>query len=232
MGKDKIRRFAELHTFQHVIESEIDEVFKADHLVKGKWRELYFKNKNPLVLELGCGKGEYTVKLAEKNPDKNFIGIDIKGNRMWVGAKLALETKLANVMFLRTRIEFIASFFNTDEVDEIWVTFPDPQEKVGRSRKRLTSSLFLRKYFGFLKNSGIINLKTDNDILYNYTLELIKQNNLKLVLSTFDLYNSDYVSETANIKTHYEQIFLNEGKPIHYVQFTLNGNENINEPGS
>jgi tRNA (guanine-N7-)-methyltransferase len=230
MGKDKIRRFAELHKFQHVIEAGIDEVFKTDHLVKGKWRGMYFKNNNPIILELGCGKGEYTIKLAEKNPDKNFIGVDIKGNRIWVGAKIALENKLTNVMFLRTRIEFIASFFGVDEVDEIWITFPDPQETISRRRKRLTSSIFLKKYSGFLKKDGIINLKTDNDILYNYTLELLKQNNLNLILSTFDLYNSGYVSNTGDIKTHYEQIFLKEGKPIHYLQFALNGNENINEP--
>ena len=207
MGKDKIRRFAELHTFQHVIESGIEEVFKADHPIKGRWRELYFKNNYPLVLELGCGKGEYTIKLAEKYPGKNFIGIDIKGNRMWVGAKMALENMLKNVMFLRTRIEFIASFFDTDEVDEIWITFPDPQETNSRRRKRLTSSVFLKKYFGFLKKDGIINLKTDNDILYNYTLDLIKQNNLNITLSTFDLYNSEFVAKASNIKTHYEQIF-------------------------
>ncbi len=230
MGKDKIRRFAELHNFHHVIESGIEEVFKADHPLKGRWREFYFKNNYPLVLELGCGKGEYTIKLAEKYPSKNFIGVDIKGNRIWVGAKMALENKLKNVMFLRTRIEFIASFFETDEVDELWITFPDPQETNSRRRKRLISPVFLKKYCGFLKKDGIINLKTDNDILYNYTLDLIKQNNLNLTLSTFDLYNSEFVAKAGNIKTHYEQIFLNEGKPIHYLQFNLNGNENINEP--
>jgi len=230
MGKDKIRRFAELHTFKHVIESDIEEVFNIDHPIKGNWRELHFKNENPIVLELGCGKGEYTIKQAEKNSYRNFIGVDIKGNRMWVGAKMALEYKLSNVMFLRTRIEFIASFFDIDEVDEIWITFPDPQEANSRSRKRLTSSVFLKKYIGFLKKDGIINLKTDNDILYNYTLELIEFNKLNLILSTFDLYNSEFVSYTGDIKTYYEQKFLNEGKPIHYLKFTLNGNDTINEP--
>jgi tRNA (guanine-N7-)-methyltransferase len=230
MGKDKIRRFAELHTFQHVIESGIDEVFNTDHPIKGNWRKLHFKNENPIVIELGCGKGEYTIKLAEKNPDKNFIGVDIKGNRMWVGAKMALENKLSNVMFLRTRIEFIDSFFSTNEIDELWITFPDPHEAKSRRRKRLISSVFLNKYLNFLKKDGIVNLKTDNDILYDYTLELIKQNKINLILSTFDLYNSEFVSNTKDIKTFYEQKFLSEGKPIHYLKFMLNVSEPINEP--
>jgi tRNA (guanine-N7-)-methyltransferase len=230
MGKDKLRRFQELHTFPNVIESGIDEVFTADHPVKGKWSTTHFGNSNPIVLELGCGKGEYTVNLAEKYPEKNFIGIDIKGNRMWVGAKQALEKKLTNVMFLRTRIEFIRSFFIADEVDEIWITFPDPQETKSRRRKRLTSTVFLNKYKSFLKNDGILHLKTDNDTLFDYTTRLVKLNDLKLLIHTFDLYNSEYADLTHSIKTHYEQLFLNEGKPIHYMQFSIHGNKDLNEP--
>lgn len=221
MGKDKIRRFAELHTFSKVVESGIDEVFKSDHKLKGKWRDEFFKNSNPLILELGCGKGEYTVKLSEIYPEKNFIGVDIKGNRMWIGAKYAMEKNLPNVMFLRTRIEFIASFFEPEEVDEIWITFPDPQEKSRRENKRLTSPVFLDKYRKFLKKNGIIHLKTDNSLLYNYTLELTQKNNYKVFVHTDNLYNSEHAEKTYGIKTHYEQLFLAEGKPIHYLQFRL-----------
>jgi tRNA (guanine-N7-)-methyltransferase len=230
MGKDKIRRFAELHTFQHVIEASVDEVLGKEHPLKGNWHISRFNNTNPIVLELGCGKGEYTVKLATVYPLKNFIGVDIKGNRMWVGAKQALENKLANVNFLRTRIEFISSFFKPSEVDEIWITFPDPQPIKSRRNKRLTSPRFLTNYQSFIKENGIIHLKTDSDFLYNYTLEVIKKNNLKTILSTFDLYNSEYADLSYGVKTHYEQLFLAKGQPIHYLQFTLDGCKKIEEP--
>jgi tRNA (guanine-N7-)-methyltransferase len=232
MSKNKLNRFAELKTFANVIESGIDEVFHEKHKLKGKWAKEWFKNPKPIVLELGCGKGEYTVKLAEKYPEKNFIGIDIKGARMWVGARLANEKRLMNVVFLRTRIEFINSFFDNNEIDEIWITFPDPQEIDSRKNKRLTSPVFLNKYKGFIKRNGIINLKTDNNKLYNYTLKLAKKNNLKILVSTNDLYNSAYIDKTHEIKTYYEQMFLQEGKSIHYLQFTLEGNENIAETDS
>jgi len=229
MGKNKLSRFEELKTFYNVIESGIDEVFNKNHWLNGKWSLEWFKNTKPIILELGCGKGEYTVKLAEKYPDKNFIGIDIKGARMWVGARKAIEMGLNNVVFLRTRIEFISSFFGNAEIDEIWITFPDPQEIKSRKNKRLTSSVFLNKYKSFLKRNGTINLKTDNDKLYNYTLKLAKKNNFNILIHTDDLYHSEHINKTHDIKTYYEQIFLQEGKSIHYLQFTLEGNENIEE---
>jgi tRNA (guanine-N7-)-methyltransferase len=229
MSKNKISRFAELKTFSNVIESDITEVFTKNHRLKGKWSDELFRNSQPIILELGCGKGEYTVKLAEKYPDKNFIGIDIKGARMWVGARIALEKELKNVLFLRTKIEFISSFFEDGEIDEIWITFPDPQETRNRRNKRLTSSFFLKKYKSFLKRDGIINLKTDNNKLYNYTFNLAKKNHFKILTWTNDLYQSDHLDKTHEIKTFYEQMFLEEGKPIHYLQFTLEGNENIEE---
>lgn len=230
MGKDKLRRFSELHTFSHVIESDVLEVLNADHPIKGRWHSNRFVNNNPIVLELGCGKGEYSVKLATVYPQKNFIGVDIKGNRMWVGAKQALDAQLLNVNFLRTRIDFIHSFFAPGEVDEIWITFPDPQPTKNRRRKRLTSSVFLSKYKKFLKPNGIIHLKTDSDLLFHYTLRLIEKNNLNLILSTFDLYASEYSNLSYGVKTHYEQIFLAKGQPIHYMQFTLNNIDQIVEP--
>ncbi len=229
MGKNKLNRFSELKTFSNVIESGIDEVFNKNHRLKGKWSDVLFKNTKPIVLELGCGKGEYAVKLAEKYPNKNFIGIDIKGARMWVGARQAIKTGLKNVVFLRTRIEFISSFFNNDEIDEIWITFPDPQEKSNRRNKRLTSSVFLNMYKNFLKSDGVINLKTDNKKLFDYTFRLLSENNCKILIHTDDLYNSEHIDKAFEIKTHYEQMFLKEEKPIHYMQFMLEGNENIEE---
>lgn len=230
MGKDKIRRFAELHTFNHVIEADYEDIRLKDHDVKGNWHSERFKNNNPIVLELGCGKGEYTVNLATVYPTKNFVGVDIKGNRMWVGAKQSIEGSLSNVNFLRTRIEFIESFFSPNEVDEIWITFPDPQMQSNRSRKRLTSSAFLNRYKSFLKPNGIIHLKTDSDFLFNYTHKIIKHNNLTLLLNTFDLYSSEHEELTYGVKTHYEKLFLAKGQPIHYMQFTLEGNEKLSEP--
>jgi len=163
MTKRKLQRFAEMETFANVIQPEFEEVFGKDFRLKGLWNKCQFHNENPVVLELGCGKGEYATGLAKHFPDKNFIGVDIKGSRMWRGATTALGEQLHNVMFLRTRIEMIGSFFGPDEVDEIWLTFPDPQLK--KARKRLTSSRFLNSYRTFLKKSGIIHLKTDNDVL-------------------------------------------------------------------
>ncbi|HOK50593.1 MAG TPA: tRNA (guanosine(46)-N7)-methyltransferase TrmB [Bacteroidales bacterium] len=228
MGKNKIQRFAELHTFPNVIETEFNEVFGKAHPLKGNWHEQHFKNNNPIVLELGCGKGEYTLAMAENFPNKNFIGIDIKGNRIWVGAHKALSNKLINVCFLRTRIDFIESFFGPDEVEEIWITFPDPQPQSNRKRKRLTSPLFLNRYKKFLKRGGIIHLKTDNELLYSYTLEIIENNHLPLLASTDNLYQSVYRDELAGqVQTYYENIFLSAGKRIHYLRFTLDGVDSI-----
>lgn len=230
MGKNKLFRFAEMNTFSNVIQPGSRDILNKDNELKGNWAGNIFKNNNAIILELGCGKGEYTVNLAEKFPDKNFIGIDIKGARMWVGAKKSLNLGLTNAVFLRTRIEFINSFFSNGEVDEIWIVFPDPHENKKQNQKRLTSSVFLNKYKGFLKKDGIVNLKTDNEILYNYTLNIIRKNNLKLLHNVSNLYNSEHLDKAHNVKTFYEQMFLEEGKPIHYLQFTLEGNENIEEP--
>ncbi len=230
MGQNKLARFNDLHNFSNVIEAGFDEVFKNNHPVQGNWLQTKFKNNNPIVLELGCGKGEYTVNLAEKYPEKNFIGVDIKGNRIWVGAKRALDSEMNNVMFLRTRIEFIDAFFAQNEVDEIWITFPDPQENRNRRRKRLTSPVFLSKYKCFLKPKAIIHLKTDNDKLFDFTQRLCEINNLDVKISTFNLYNSAFADETHGIKTYYESMFLAEGKPIHYIQFSLNNIATFHEP--
>jgi len=223
MGKNKLRRFNELHTFSNVIEADFNDVYNKNHPYKGNWNKI-FDNDNPIILELGCGKGEYSVDLAIAIPDKNFIGIDIKGNRMWVGARKALDLKLNNVFFIRTRIEFIESFFAPNEVDEIWITFPDPQPQSNRKRKRLTSDVFLNRYRNFLKPQGLIHLKTDSDLLYDYTLNLVRKNNLTVVYSIYDLYSSGKEFLAYNIQTFYEKMFLIENKPIHYLQFKLDGN--------
>lgn len=222
MGQNKLARFAELHTFNHVIEADFEEAYQKDHFVKSNWHSR-FNNNNPIVLELGCGKGEYTVNLSKVFPQKNFIGVDIKGNRMWVGAKQSIDENLQNVNFLRTRIEFIDSFFAPNEVDEIWITFPDPQMQKNRKKKRLTHPFFLNRYKKILKPGGLIHLKTDSDFLYNYTAELVKLNKLDVKVSTSDLYQSKYVDLTFGVKTYYEQMFLNQGKSINYICFTLDG---------
>jgi tRNA (guanine-N7-)-methyltransferase len=232
MGKDKLRRFSELHTFSNVIEANFEDVHQIDHPIKGNWNKERFQNNHPVVLELGCGKGEYTIKLAEVYPEKNFIGVDIKGNRMWVGAKKAIDDGLHNAHFLRTRIEFIDSFFAVNEVDEIWITFPDPQMQSNRKRKRLTAPIFLNRYKKFLKPGGIVHLKTDSEFLYHYTNYIIRENKLTTLIDTADLYNSQYQDLTHGVKTHYEQLFLAKGQPIHYLQFTLDNCQNIVEYAS
>ncbi|HPV56712.1 MAG TPA: tRNA (guanosine(46)-N7)-methyltransferase TrmB, partial [Tenuifilaceae bacterium] len=177
MAKNKLRRFAENETFENLFQPTMSDVMNGDFHLKGKWRSDYFKNSNPIVLELGCGKGEYSVGLAKMFPEKNFIGADIKGARLWRGAKTAVEEKMSNVAFIRTRIEHIASFFAPEEVDEIWVTFPDPQPREKKSKKRLTSSRFLNHYAKFLKPNGIVHLKTDSQALHAYTKAVIEYNN-------------------------------------------------------
>ena len=188
MGKNKLARWNELDSFDNVIQPEIGEVAGKDHPVKGKWNKEIFKNYNPVVLELGCGKGEYTVGLGTRFPDKNFIGVDIKGARMWRGAKTSNEKKMANVAFLRTRIEFITSFFVTDEVDEIWITFPDPQLKRTREKKRLAGPVFMNLYRSIMKDGGTLHLKTDCRELFDYTLALVRKNGLVLINAVPDLY--------------------------------------------
>jgi len=221
VGKNKLARWNELDSFDNVIQPEIGEVAGKDHPIKGKWNSEIFKNDNQLVLELGCGKGEYTVGLATKFPDKNYIGVDIKGARMWRGAKTSNENKLQNVAFLRTRIEFITSFFTTDEVDEIWVTFPDPHPGGKNSNKRLTSPWFLNLYRHFLRNKGIVHLKTDNTELFSYTKSVAEYNEQEILFSSDDLYSEALPDDILSIRTHYENIFLKAGLKINYIKFRL-----------
>ena len=218
MGKNKLARFAENATLSNFFQPSLDEV-KDSFFMKGKWREIYFKNNNPLILELGCGKGEYSIGLAERYPDKNFIGVDIKGARMWRGCKSSVENKMTNIAFLRTRIELIDCYFGEKEVDEIWVTFPDPHPKRIRENKRLTSPPFLERYQRMLKDDGIVHLKTDSYSLYQYTLDVISEYKHNLLLSTDNLYNSGINEDVMGIQTFYEKMFLAEGKHITYCKF-------------
>ncbi len=228
-SKNKLKRFRENETFANVFQPSRDELVDGDYHLKGKWIKDVFKNDNPLVLELGCGKGEYTVGLAERFPDINFIGIDIKGARIWTGAKKAHLEKIPNVAFIRTWIEVVNSFFSPAEIDEIWLTFPDPQLKRSRNKKRLTAARFLNLYRKFLKDNGIIHLKTDNSILYEYTLDLARLNKLKVEFETNNLYGSEYPELVHGIKTFYEKQFIEEGLNIHYLQFRLPSGKNIME---
>ena len=217
--KRKLARFAENETFPHLFQPRMFP--PVDHELKGKWHSAFFKNEHPIVLELGCGRGEYTVNLAEKFPDKNFIGIDWKGARLWRGAKTSFENKMSNVAFLRIMIQNIGNYFSEDEVSEIWITFPDPQPQLSRERKRLTSPRFLNLYRQMLKKGGIIHLKTDNKPFYDYTIQVIKENNLRNIYSTDDLYHSDAGDEILGIKTTYEKMFLEKGFKICYLKFSL-----------
>ena len=215
MGKDKLRRFAEIDTFSNVFQLDAGKPFK------GCWSRNHFKNDQPLVLELACGKGEYTVNLAQLFPKKNFVGIDYKGNRIWRGAKTALEDGVNNVAFLRIQIEMIFDYFGEGEVDEIWITFPDPQPQVSREKKRLTSPRFLEKYKTILKPGGAINLKTDNDDFYAYTVEKVAELGLITHIQTTNLYHSPYADEVLSIKTYYEKKYLAHNKNISYLKFSF-----------
>lgn len=217
MPKKKLQRFAENATFPHFFQLTFNDLQQGFEL-KGKWAE-FFKNDKPLILELGCGKGEYIVALSEKYPDKNFIGIDIKGARMWKGAKATHERNILNAAFVRTRIDQIESLFGKDEVDGIWITFPDPQP--AKARKRLTSPMFLDRYKKFLKPGSIIHLKTDNEEFFNFTLSTIKSEGYQLLFHTYDLHNSNITDDVMLTKTHYENIFLSQGIPIKYLRFTI-----------
>ena len=232
MGKNKLARFAEMDTFNNVIQPDTEGAFGKDHPVKGKWRSDIFGNASPVILELGCGKGEYTLGLSARFPDNNYIGIDIKGARMWRGAKTAFENKVSNVAFLRTRIEYIESYFAENEIDEIWITFPDPHTGKRNSNKRLTCPWFLNIYRSFLKDKGIVHLKTDNADLFHYTRNLAEGNNLQVIYSTRDLYADKTGDEILSIKTHYENHFLAEGLKIHYLAFRLEKNRTIADAAS
>ena len=222
MGKDKLKRFSQILTFDNVIQPKINFRSEDDDF-KGNWSTV-FNNKNPLVLELGCGAGEYTVALAKDYPNKNFIGVDIKGARIWKGAKVAFEQGLKNVRFLRTKVDFITKFFDKNEVNEIWLTFSDPQSK--KPKKRLSSKLFTDRYQEFLKINGVIHLKTDSDLLYDFTLEEIKSNKFKLLKNISNIYresfdNSQELKKTLFIKTFYEKKWLDLDKTIKYLAFNI-----------
>lgn len=228
MGKDKLRRFKENETFPFLFQPTPDEMYRNDFHLKGKWNKEFFQNNNPIVVELGCGKGEYTTGLAQRYPNKNFIGIDLKGARLWRGCKTVMDNRLTNVAFIRNKIEFVASFFAENEISEIWVTFPDPQPK--KQRKRLTSSRFLNNYSKILKPEGTVNLKTDSKLMHLYTLEIIKDNNLNAIFASDDIYAFPERDEILDIKTFYEQKFLAQGIKITYVKFNLEKNKIYLEP--
>ena len=225
MAKKKLIRFEDIKTMDFVFEPTMEMIKNDSFPHKGKWHEQVFQNDHPIVLELGCGKGEYAVQLAQKYPNKNFIGVDIKGARIWYGANEVREKQLENVAFIRTRIDFIEYFFGKNEVDEIWLTFSDPQPR--KPRKRLTSRLFIERYLKFLKKGGIVHLKTDNSWLFASTLEQIETQGYYLIQKSWDLYGElmrDLDADTQeilNIKTHYEEIFSQKGFDIKYVKFTI-----------
>ena len=220
-GKDKLRKFRENETFKCLFQPKLEEVFGKDYCLKGNWHEKVFRNTNPITVELGCGKGEYTVALAEKYPDRNFIGIDIKGARLWKGAKYVEETGLPNAVFLRCRIEFIESVFGKDEISSIWITFADPQ--IGRDRKRLTNPMFIKRYMSFLRPGGVINLKTDSRYLHEYSLAMAEQNGMRILDCCKDIYGEKKADDILSIKTFYESNYLRQGIPITFLSF---------EPGS
>ena len=232
MGKGKLAKFAEMETFSNVFQYPFSVVDNVPFEMKGHWRELYFKNNHPVVLELGCGKGEYTVELARLYPEMNFIGVDIKGARMWTGAKQALEAGLKNVAFLRTNIEIIDRFFAKSEVQEIWLTFSDPQMK--NAHKRLTSTFFLNRYRKFLVDGGIVHLKTDSNFLFTYTTCMVKENKLPVVFSTEDLYHTEGLDEETHkilsIQTYYESMWIERGLNIRYMKFLLPQQGELVEP--
>jgi tRNA (guanine-N7-)-methyltransferase len=220
-SKNKLKRFKENDTFKNVVQPTREEV-QEGFALKGKWEE-HFGNSNPIVLELGCGKGEYTIGLAEQNPNKNFIGIDIKGARFWRGAKTALEEGLSNVAFLRTQIELLDLLFTKDEVSEIWITFPDPQIKYKRTKHRMTNEVFLNKYKKILQPNGLVHLKTDSEFMHGYTLGLLHGLRHEIIYANHDVYkNEGSPKEVLEIQTFYENQYLEKGKAITYIQFRIN----------
>ena len=222
MGKNKLKRFRENETCTNVLQPSREEILSGNFLLKGKWVSDFFQNGNPIVLELGCGKGEYTVNLAQQYPQKNFIGIDIKGARFWRGAKTAQEEKVPNAAFLRCQIELIDMIFASNEVAEIWITFPDPQIKYKRTKHRLTNADFLEKYKKILAPDGLIHLKTDSEFLHGYTLGLLHGLGHEILYANHHIYrNEGAPAEVLAIQTTYEKIYLAQGKPITYIRFRL-----------
>lgn len=220
-SKNKLKRFKENETFTNVVQPKRDEVLDGFEY-KGSWAS-FFGNNHPIVVELGCGKGEYTIGLAQRDANKNFIGVDIKGARFWRGAKTALEQKLDNVAFLRTQIELVDHLFDENEVDEIWITFPDPQIKYKRTKHRLTNPEFLEKYKHILKPGGVVHLKTDSEFMHGYTLGLLQGLGHEILYSNHDVYkNEGSPEEVLEIQTFYENQYLEKGKPITYIQFRIN----------
>ena len=219
-SKNKLKRFKENETFSNVIQPTRETLQSGHFEWKGNWKKAFFKNDHPIILELGCGKGEYTVSLATRYPQKNFIGIDIKGARFWRGAKTALEEKLTNVAFVRTQIELIEFLFETNEVDEIWITFPDPQIKFKRTKHRLTNPTFLKKYHTILSPSGSVHLKTDSQFLHGYTLGILQQMGIEPIKAHHDVYSDLHApEEVVSIQTFYEKQYLSQQKPITYIHF-------------
>lgn len=224
-SKNKLKRFKENETFANVFQPTREELVGQNYALKGNWNTSYFKNNNPLVLELGCGKGEYSVALAKKYPNKNFIGIDIKGARFWRGAKTAIEENLPNVAFIRTQIELIDYVFAEREIDEIWITFPDPQIKYKRTKHRMINSVFLLKYKKILKKEGIVNLKTDSEFMHGYTLGLLHGEGHEVLYANHDVYKQEgSPEEVTGIQTFYESHYLEQNKPITYIRFKIKDN--------
>lgn len=230
MGKNKLKKFAEMKEFRCALEYPREELLRKGFPYKGKWNSDFFKADRPIVVELGCGKGEYTVGLAKSDASRNYIGVDIKGARIWRGAKTVEEEQIPNAAFLRTEIENIKSFFEPGEVDELWITFPDPQMQ--KPRKRLTSTRFLELYRGLLRSDGIVNLKTDSPFLYEYTRRLVEKNALPVLANTDDLYGSGMADPVSSIKTFYEQQWLSRGKKIKLLSFRLPAEGELLEPES
>ena len=221
MAKRKIAHFAENKTFEHYFEMDFDKLSANGHYFRGQWLNKFFKNNNPLIIEIGCGKGEYTVGQAKMFPEKNFIGIDIKGARIWRGAKTVSDENIPNAAFIRSQAGLLNYWFANSEVDEIWITFPDPQPGA-RKNKRLTSLRYLKMFEKFLKPSGIIHLKTDSQELFDFTIDVINENNFKIISKIDDLYKNPSNSALYKIQTHYEKIWLDLGKTIKYISFSIN----------
>jgi tRNA (guanine-N7-)-methyltransferase len=229
MGKNKIARFKENETFALLHQPVFKDLLIGDFALKGKWHKEFFKNSNPIVLELGCGRGEYTVELARKFPEKNFIGVDIKGARLWRGAKTATEEGMKNVAFVRTQVDVVTSLFAPNEVSEVWITFPDPQPT--KARKRLCAPMFLNRYAKILTTNGVVHLKTDSQMLHEYAKAVLAKNGLTYTIANNDIHaNGASKGSVLEIQTAYEKIFVDRGYPITYMQFTLPQNVTLAEP--